>query len=385
VGKSKTPDQTVKHPWVSASTLSIYGALILWVMFFLFRNYSALLGGELDSFDYMSKLRAPQPMDRHIFEVFIDDDARDTLFASPSGRRLNPKAVMDTIRVIEDGKPALIAVDIQTDIAQYNELRKRISSDIPIIWATGMAPPEPPNFWAVSDIPDYHGRRYRRVQLVGSKPYDSFAFAILRHLCATGRVSGGACELPTACGSETKCIVPFLIPYSGSAPRRMPATVVLRKGSNPEAPWKNSIVFLGGRFEGEDSYATPAGNLYGVDIHVEALAALIDGRAVDVRNRWLVILAEGVALLLLFFAQHWISNVYWKLRIAVILIGAAVLSICLSWFAFGKVLYFLNFVPLLLGVLLDDLHDVAMKNFFRKKSAQPAIEEPKANDASVPK
>jgi len=326
--------------------------------------------------------------------VFIDDDARDTLFASPSGRRLSPKAVMDTIRVIEDGKPALIAVDIQTDIAQYNELRKRISSDIPIIWATGMtnvkdptaselfpvlgwpAPPEPPNFWAVSDIPDDHGRRYRRVQMVASKPYDSFAFAILRHLCATGRISGSACELPTACGTETKCTASFLIPYSGSVPRRMPATWVLQKGFNPKAAWKNSIVFLGGRFGGGDRYATPGGDLYGVDIHVEALAALMDGRAVDVRNRRLVILAEFVALLLLFFAEHWISNVYWKLRVAVILIGAALLSICLSWFAFGKVIYFLNFVPLLMGVWLDALHDVAMKYFFRKKGAQPAIEEP---------
>jgi CHASE2 domain-containing sensor protein len=127
-----------------------------------------------------------------------------------------------------------------------------------------------------------------------------------------------------------------------------------------EILFEDKIVFLGGEFPQDyDRYKTPAGDQYGVRIHAEALASEIVGKTIWVKSRVQIVLAEFAALCLLFLAQHWIRNP--AVRFWCVLVGTLFFSVILSWISFNTTVAFLNFVPLLGGIFLDVIKDLAEK------------------------
>jgi hypothetical protein len=74
------------------------------------------------------------------------------------------------------------------------------------------------------------------------------------------------------------------------------------------------------------------------------------------------------ALLVLFLAEHWIPSAAGK--VWVVIIGVLVFAGLLSWFVFGEIISFFSFVPLLSGVFLDVIYDLAKDTYhFRRACA----------------
>lgn len=292
--------------------------------------------------------------------------------------------------------------------AQENKTAEKIKVPcVPIVWASEPASPDPPfspdspvvpgvvlggsenpeepSAAGISSLFTDDGavRRYKWVFETKDGHYaDSLALAVLKiirqaHISQPPRLNE---ECQVLGRGSNDCLRPAFIRYSMGEPHRIFTFQDLETLSktkpismkdpaiSPHEDWKQwlagKIVFVGGEFpDGRDHYQTPAGDLYSVRIHAEALASELAKNTIWVRSRCVVIPSEIAALCILFFLQHWIKRL--SVRLWIIFLGMLALSIALSYVAFDTSAALntwfasLNFIPLLAAIFLDVVKDFA--------------------------
>jgi CHASE2 domain-containing sensor protein len=379
---------------------TIYLAYFAWVAVFLIKSLAILQGSDAASIDYASVLRSPRDlMQMPVVVVPITAGDFNSIFGMK--QPLDPGEVIEIIKQIASCKPAAIAVDLDTSDDRYHTLLKSMPAEpgVPIVWAmratckseegkehactadekieTGKVlgrkqDPSPPFFSGIADLPNSGViRSYKRRYLTrDDRGADSFAFAALRQFCGSSKHSNDrACGLAESCFKNGhNCGDPFFILYSASKPSYLTAgnLASLANGKGESNDFqdviRDKIVFLGGEFpDSRDSYATPSGVKYGVEIHLEAFAAQLNNDIVEVRSRWLVAFAETLCLVLLM----WIVRLSGSCKLAVasrvwiVMLALTCLSFLLSWFTFQRFEFALNFVPMLGGIFLDLLGNLS--------------------------
>lgn len=380
------------------SIWAIRGALVLWTLTFLLKNVSTLEGVEVSNLDYASRLRVSRHLgDSSIMIVPITGEDFADIFHR--NNPLDPRCVIKIVNVIAAGNPELIAVDLDTSDERYLLYRGSLRTTVPIIWATratsnvdghlsdgkvnvdkvlgyGVTPDiktDQQFYVGIIDLPEIDGviRSYQHMfQTRNLGPIDAFAFAVFRQACQKQDLSRGPCHAITNCTGDSVCSQSVFIRYSADDSLKPPAPSAgdlvqlaeLNQGVALKRILQNKIVFLGGWFpQSNDLHETPVGMKYGVAIHAEAFASELSGERIPVPNRVRVVSAELSALLLLIVVERKTKRFTSKVatRVWIILLGIGAFSVGLSVIAFGRPEFFLSFVPLLGGVFLDLISDVA--------------------------
>jgi len=123
--------------------------------------------------------------------------------------------------------------------------------------------------------------------------------------------------------------------------------------SNPT--FRDGIVMVGGIFvlSGDVSYKTPVSTRAGVQLFSDAIETELQGRPITPLNELLMVMFEIVGGYLLaawhFVSKNWSAVVF---RVAAV----PVLAIASSLLAFSSLAYWASFVPVLVGVLLHEMH-----------------------------
>lgn len=377
---------------------AFWAGMVLWLVF-LVEHVSVLQGHQIMSLDYISRLREPRSMDKSdIVLVSIDSDDFKNIFQGQSP--LNPDKVIEAVQKIATAKPRVIAVALDTSNPRYHDLD--IQTGVAIVWAREARPPgegpgsnrsftpdsavvpgvvlggaENPEgnfFTGISNLFEDDGavRRYKWLFKTEDGHYrDSFSLAVLKIICPPGSSSKPGpeyCQLIDTSAREPESrLNPAFIRFSMDPQHHLFTVGDLQRLSrdasgsqNWQTYLKGKIVFLGGEFpEGFDRYPTAVGNQYGVRIHAEALASQMENETIWVRPRWWVILAEFAALCALFIAQHRIKRAAY--RFWCVFLGMILFSVLLSCFSFSHWWLFCNFIPLLAGIFLDVVKDIAWK------------------------
>jgi CHASE2 domain-containing sensor protein len=119
-----------------------------------------------------------------------------------------------------------------------------------------------------------------------------------------------------------------------------------------------SIVLVGGRYRAaRDEYVTPAGAMAGVEVVANAAQSYLDGGRSILDAPWQ---AGAVFDLLTGTFVIWL---YWKFRVRAAfwlsITAAPVAAMLASLIVFWLLHYWLGFVPVLIGIIIHELHDHA--------------------------
>ncbi|MFO0915089.1 MAG: CHASE2 domain-containing protein [Pirellulales bacterium] len=117
------------------------------------------------------------------------------------------------------------------------------------------------------------------------------------------------------------------------------------------SPLRGAIVLVGGTYAAaRDSYPTPVGNRYGVELLAHAIETDLTGGGIrEFNHRLAQVLDIGVGLSFLFLTWRFPGRAAFHISLASI----ALLSLGASWFAFRTLAYWFNFIPMLCGQLLE--------------------------------
>lgn len=133
------------------------------------------------------------------------------------------------------------------------------------------------------------------------------------------------------------------------------ASEVLLQGSGPQSnsPLRDKIVLVGGKFAASrDSYSTPQGTYYGVDLLALAIDSDLHHYAVSEIHPWMAVIWDllmGAAIVMLFAVLRLVPAFYISMA------GTIALSILVSVFLFHVRSYFLNFMVVGVGVIIHQL------------------------------
>jgi len=124
-------------------------------------------------------------------------------------------------------------------------------------------------------------------------------------------------------------------------------------------PLTGKIVLLGGSYHAaRDEHRTPLGTVYGVDLMAQAIESELQGGGIRPFNEFFMFLVElitGVALVWLHYYCH--SHLGWLVLLS---LGAIpLLAMFASLFVFSTMALWVDFIPLLFGVLIHQLYDHA--------------------------
>lgn len=350
-------------------------------------------GLESPSLDSFLLLNEPTEA-AHVVIVGIDEaDYRD-LFKGSSP--LDPEKVRRIIEVVAAGDPAVIGVDLDSSDGRFLKLQMPDCSSVPIVWAQdGVVDEErgwlePQKVWGKHAphglqegcsrglavmIEDRDGivRRYRRAYKVGEtvdaetpQPvlYTSFPTAVLRAYANSGN--------PTALDAlRDQNEDPLILNFFGT-PDRFPVIEVRELLSDGGESWtkdaeawrtagplKDKIVLVGGFYRAaRDKYVTPVGAMHGVQLMAQVIDTELAGKAVRSPGFWLMVgidLALGFVLAAIYYwwRDHPARALWVSLGVGLVLLPAA------SYVAFRSSAYWVNFMPMAVGVIIAQLYDMA--------------------------
>lgn len=325
--------------------------------------------------------------------VTIDDDDYRKMFGNRSP--LDAGALRTIIDAVLAQSPAVLGVDISTAEAGDAGLRDIVSrTKTPVVWVrdafTQSSPSrdatweldrvlgadEPPGGANVglSTFPLDADRLvrgyYRHVSLRtsgGERTLASLAWAVVEAYCppqtpADPRRDQRGCDKVRNRGrtetSKPETEEPLRFNFAGESYtfRKVAAGAV---EAAPPGLFKDHVVLIGGTFgAGRDFYATPLGRMSGVELTAMAIEAELNGGGITTANEALMIamdLAAGVLLV-------WI-NWRWNpaSRVTVAITGGAIIALAIlaSYVAFQGGGYWVNFVPVGVGVWLHSFYDRA--------------------------
>lgn len=340
------------------------------VITFLMNHWGWLHHFETSNLDIMLRLKSHTEA-YHTFIVFITDDDYKEIFHGKSP--LNPWELQNIIRAIAEGKPKVIGVDLDLSEVklEFAEEQQTFQEWPIIIWGQdalvedGKITPLPVLGQKEPVVPtglvllpqDSDGiiRRYRHVLQVDHHPVDSFPWAVVK---AYRHVMG---EQQAEAENE------FVFNFSGNryVTGHMPVQDVLtlskELGWKKDAPVRNKIVLLGGKYRSaRDEYITAVGPMYGVELMAQAIESELRGGGIRHVNEILMVLMEIVIGYLLVALNYSFAS-HLRLALVLSLVVIPFLALAASFVAFSSLSRWANFIPLLIGVLLDQFYDHAKK------------------------
>jgi CHASE2 domain-containing sensor protein len=287
---------------------------------------------------------------------------------------LNPQVLSDAITALLKYEPAVLAVDIDTSHELFLTVPRPSHPTIPIVWARDGEiesekplsirpfpvwgrPEEEPEHSGLALLPsDLDGliRVHRRTWLWGTKTVDSFHWAIVRAYCAKGDAPG----CMSVAASSDKSGELFLTPARERDDLR-PSP--LSDFWHPHAAiserniLKNKVVILGGTFQAaREEHPTPLGPRFGVEVVGDAVESDIAGDHLSILPGWIRYVVKVLLALSIATAYHYLTP-RWAFRTTSALLFAVIALGSLAAFVFGS--YWADYVPLLLGLWIEQLYD----------------------------
>lgn len=367
-----------------ASHLLAATPLILGVTVFVFfaHHFGWLNPLETTSLDFLLRLREPVRPEYVWLVAITDEDYADPkLFGKTSP--LNPGKLRAVIEAISAGNPRVIGVDVDTSDSQGV---RPASGEVPIVWWQGISEsehgherhtvpvlgneqPQPSaealGVYAIPEESDGAARRYSRKIPVDHGQVDSLPWAVVKVYCRrvlddpTAAVElKRKCEQVLRSESLSKYQKPTLLTFSEPSHRQkrfISASDVLANSDAWKQEIRGKIVMLGGTFAvARDSYRTPLGPRTGVELLCDAVETELQRRPVTPLNEVFMVILEltGGYLLTIW---HFVSRNWGAFVLRVLAIPA--LALASSFLAFASLAYWVNFVPVLTGVLAHEVYD----------------------------
>ena len=337
-----------------------------------------------------------------IATLAIDDEAYKQCFQSTSP--MNPRRVIEIVNRIAEAEPLMIGVDIITDSDQYRKLPTP-AAHMKIVWIAGadqvnneradffhwlaggednlivrptkVLGQQPGSFeetstrmWAVPVFARDDDLGLRRVPREMELASDPFHSNVRQHRPSwPTKIAEAYCEdhncKPAVEGHEV------FISYSGRGPAkyRVLDLVSCSDKGVTEAPLaaevrsrlKDKIVLIGGTFSSaRDSYPTPAGREFGLNINARAIQAEIERTVVGETWRPLSILLDLlIGGVIVFFFWFWNqpprASVRLPMAASALLLALTVIA---SLLLFRAGFIWVSFVGVAFGVVLHQLVEV---------------------------
>lgn len=347
-----------------------------------------LRGFETTALDTWLRLRKPIKPQFVCIVTITDEDYR-RIFGGKSP--LSPETVMSLVGAVADGKPAVIGVDMDTSDTQWQsvvpDVLSRSQEGTSIVWeqeAIGQEEPlravkvlggaevTPKPLSGISGLfQDWDGviRRSRRhfsmagegegqIQLV-----DSFPWAVAKAFCQESPKASGLCSELQQHGRKVQR--EQLLNFSGNRydfPTYAASFVLTAHEAEwwrDKSPFRDKIVLIGGSFRaGRDIYNTPLGTTSGVQLMAQVVESELQGRGIAEFNKFLMVIFDLVA---------WVAlvAVYYFCRLSIALwisiVAIPLVSLAGSLFAFSSFAYWMDFAPVILGVVIHQLYDHAQE------------------------
>jgi CHASE2 domain-containing sensor protein len=369
--------------------------IIVTLLTLVLEHVGWLRGFETSALDTWLRLLKPiRP--QFVCVVTITEEDYRTIFDGKSP--LNPETVVTLIRAIADGKPAVIGVDIDTSDAEWRSLIGDVlplsRGQIPIVWeqeASGQEEPlrtdkvlggtevTPKPLSGISGLfQDWDGvvRRSRRYFLTVGKNegqkeiVDSFPWAIVKAFCERfPQASRLPSELRQAIQAEIrgdkKLERERLLNFSGNRyDFPIYSASFVRAARQAEwwkgkSPFRGKVVLLGGSYRaGRDVYVTTKGTTTGVELMAQVVESELQGRGITQFNKFLMVIFDFAAWIVL-VAVYYFCRLSIALWISIVAIPLA--SLAGSLFAFSSLAYWMDFAPIILGVVIHQLYDHAQE------------------------
>jgi CHASE2 domain-containing sensor protein len=327
----------------------------------------------IDVFNILQTPRDPS----HVVVIGITEDDYKNLFSETSP--LDYKRLNEIIYALAIARPQVIGVDLDTASDEFRHLSIPEDSP-PIVWGQDLdrnsvpARPLPVlggdqirllrslDATGVALMPeDTDGviRRYHPQLTFRGDTFKSFALAVVE--ACSRRLNRNCSKIETSQNDAPQ--KGFLLNFSGDRFNFTPLSVshVLAIANKPgwkeKSPLTGKIVLLGGFYQaGRDTHITPVGEMTGVQIMAQAVETELSGggiRPLHELNAFGLDILVGILLVVL--------HRLFSLRLALLLNLAAIpiLSLVASYVVFSSFSRWLNFAPLVVGVLIHELYHQA--------------------------
>jgi len=308
--------------------------------------------------------------------------------AGPS-KRSNPteNEVLQAIRIIACGRPAVIGVDWRSggwSPRGLDTLRNGPVASTPIVWAREILKSGeigrvaggvslPANWKAgIAEVvadPDHSVRRHNR----WIPPHGpSFPWLLLQSYCSRPGATAPGCALAQRCPEAKGCEQEILLDIRKRSDEvnEFPAESLLaltratqvqcealpQAGANPFI--RDHIVLIGDA-SGSDSHDTPAGRKLGVHIMAHAVQVDLFGDAVEEHHGFLAYFFHVLCAIFVVV----INRMPWPfLSLALNIAGIPAVALISSYLAFHSWHHWINFAPILGGVVIHQLFEQAETN-----------------------
>jgi CHASE2 domain-containing sensor protein len=353
-----------KHYWRHG----LRTVLFITGLMFLLEHQGCTSSWEMAGLDSFVRFNAPRYSD-DIVVVEITDDDYEHQFQSRSP--LDAARLAALLGAIHSAHPALIVLDIDTSDASFRKLADLGVTAWPeVLWARVpkrtprgeqpengyLAELDPVAGGVVTDAshmgvpvfpldPDGVVRRYRQQIETSAGTLPSLSWNAARRYNTKAKERSGDIFFNFAGDRYTFPIVQAG-EFLGPADPRGWSRILGRK-----------IVMVGGNYAaGRDTYFTARGEVAGVELVAHAAESDVAGGGIG-EGSFLVSaafdIAFGTLLVFLFFRLH-LGPAF-----GIGLFGLLPLALAASWLSFASLAYWVSFVPLMLGMLIHQLHDYA--------------------------
>ena len=378
--------------------------LALSILLSFMESSGMLIGFERASLDSFLNVKNRKASDIRIVEIGEDDYTDTKLFAGRSP--LKSRLVSQLVKEVASYGPAVIGVDLDTSDVQWGDtpleelLSKEncglLSKKSCIVWAevpegAGTKTPLPltsvaagkvinpaqvgiPLFPIDQDglVRHYYDRQFEtsgwldpaRPKDSANPPIETFSRAVAQNYI---HVKGKQAGKPSPLDAHGESIIfnfygdryrfPTIPAHDFLLPAR-PSMTDVRPGR--ETVLRDSIVLIGGTFkEARDSYLTPLGWMFGVELNALAIESVLhNGGIHEIQDvlRFLVDIFFSICVIVVFFAwpRH-PRRVFWSCAIGVFLA-----SLGFSFALYNRTTaYWLSFMPIVIGMMLHEAIELA--------------------------
>lgn len=334
----------------------------------------------LDSFLILQSVPPPQD----VIVVYVTDDDYYRFFRGQSP--LDARRLSQLIGAASAGGASVIGVDIDTSNESFRHLRIDPTWTT-IVWGEDGIPNEDGTMHVVralggravksaglTDFPiDGDGvvRGYQRVFITNGSALASLPWALVQAFCAKTRPSCSRIDLSN--GSTERLVLHFALePSSG---RRLSAGDVLQASTSPRwqasKPFRDRIVLIGGSYRaGRDVIISPMGAKPGVSLVADAVRTELGQGPIEPLRDGLAFLVDVlIGALIVYISFRCPVGV----ALALILLALPVMTAVGSFVAFATLAKWVNFVPVVLGMLIHQLYDYGAEYRRLARSAQPHV------------
>lgn len=385
-GKRARRETGVVKPSFLQRVLRALPLVVLALIFTFVLNRTGLFSDLEKLFLDIQMQADTQAEDRGVVIVDIKQEDLDGFFEGKN-KPLDPAKLQALIEKIAAGRPCIIGVDIDTSFAAFKEFR--VSPELSnVVWARSARFPDgqivPLDVLGGQDVrlnersglplPEDDAKNvtrtyFRMVETTAGK-LPSFTWAVFDEAKKASEIDGTKCEgirFPELKGTDEEFIIGYSGGSEGKGRARIPASHIL--SLSEEEGWKdntvlrNKIVLLGGSYLDEDVYATPVGEMSGVEILANIVETELRGGGTKPPSTLAVVLLQlfdGVLLISLFQLAPWRKAALLSLPFIL------VLSFLCSLLTYWSFAHWAFFAPVMLGVVATELFDKG-KDFFKKR------------------